>query len=49
MAMDRVEQYHTHTRMVDGYKILPVPISIPDGYPYPLCTQRIYLFLTDKI
>jgi hypothetical protein len=39
MAMGRVwqvEQYHTHTYIVDGYKNLPVPI--PMGiklYPYP--------------
>jgi hypothetical protein len=40
--MDRVEQYHTHTHIVDGYKILPVPI--PMGiklytYPYPAGTH----------
>jgi hypothetical protein len=37
MAMGRVEQYHTytHTHIVDGYKILPIPV--PMGiklYPY---------------
>jgi protein-tyrosine phosphatase len=48
--MGRVEQYHTHTRIVDGYKILPIPIPmgiktlfvpIPDGYPYPLGIQWV--------
>jgi hypothetical protein len=49
--MGRVEQYHTYTCIVDGYKILPVPIPIPTGmklypyptlwYPYPLGTQRV--------
>jgi hypothetical protein len=36
MALGRVEQYHTHTRIDDGYKILPIPV--PTGmklYPYP--------------
>ena len=48
--MGRVEQYHTHTRVVNGYKThahtrtrgyetLPVPIT--GGYPYPLGTQRV--------
>jgi hypothetical protein len=35
-GMDRVEQYNTHTHIVDGYKILPIPV--PMGiklYPYP--------------
>jgi hypothetical protein len=42
MTMDRVEQYHTHTRIVEGtkfylypyprYKTLPIPIGYPtDG------------------
>jgi hypothetical protein len=33
--MGRVEEYHTHTRIVDGYKILPV--LVPKSmklYPY---------------
>jgi hypothetical protein len=40
--MGRVEQYHTHTRIVDGYKILPVPV--PTGmklYPYPTRTHWV--------
>jgi hypothetical protein len=35
-GMGRVDQYHTHTRIVDGYKILPIPV--PMGiklYPCP--------------
>jgi hypothetical protein len=32
--MGRVEQYNTHTHIVDGYKILPVPMGI-NLYPYP--------------
>jgi hypothetical protein len=35
MGMGRGDQYHTHTCIVDGYKILPVPV--PMGmklYPY---------------
>jgi hypothetical protein len=44
MAMGRVEQYHTHTHIVDGYKILPIPI--PMGIklylcPYPPGTQWV--------
>jgi hypothetical protein len=40
--MGRVEQYHTHTRIVNGYKILPIPV--PMGmklypYPYPMGTH----------
>jgi hypothetical protein len=31
-----VEQYHTHTHIVDGYKILPIPIAMGIKlYPYP--------------
>jgi hypothetical protein len=30
-AGGRVEQYHTHTRIVDGYKLQPIPV--PVGYP----------------
>jgi hypothetical protein len=26
--MDMVEQYHTHIRIVNGYKLLPIPISM---------------------
>jgi hypothetical protein len=34
--MGRVEQYHTHTRIVDGYKISPVPMLVGIKlYPYP--------------
>jgi hypothetical protein len=36
--MGRVEQYHTLTRIVNGYKFLPiiVPTGIkPYPYPYP--------------
>jgi hypothetical protein len=48
--MGRVEQYHTHARIVDGYKIPPVsvptginlnPYPYPTGYPYPLGPQRV--------
>jgi hypothetical protein len=40
--MDRVEQYHTHTRIVDAYKILPVPVPIGMNlYPCPLGTQQV--------
>jgi hypothetical protein len=35
-GMGRVEQYHTHTCIVDGYIILPVPIPMGVNlYPYP--------------
>jgi hypothetical protein len=41
-GMGRVEQYHTHTRIVDGYIILPIPV--PMGvtlypYTYPMGTH----------
>jgi hypothetical protein len=41
-GMGRVEQYHIHTRIVNGYKLLPIPI--PMGiklypYPYPVGTR----------
>jgi hypothetical protein len=38
-GMDRVEQYHIHTRIVNGYKLLfvPVPMGI-NLYPYPYPT-----------
>jgi hypothetical protein len=40
--MGRVEQYRTHTRIVDGYKILPIPVPMGINlYPYPLGTQRV--------
>jgi hypothetical protein len=48
--MSRVEQYHTYVHIVDGYKILPVPVPTgidlnpypyPAGYPYPLGPQRV--------
>jgi hypothetical protein len=36
MAMGRIEQYNTHTHIVNGYKILPIPISMGIKlYPYP--------------
>jgi hypothetical protein len=34
----RVEQYHTHTRIVDGYKTLPVPVGM-NLYPYSTGTH----------
>jgi hypothetical protein len=49
-GMCRVQQYHTHAHIVDGYKILPVcmPMGInlnlypyPAGYPYLLGPQRV--------
>jgi hypothetical protein len=41
-GIGRVEQYHTHTHIVDGYKILPIPV--PMGMklypcPYPAGTR----------
>jgi hypothetical protein len=40
--MGRVEEYNTHTNIVDGYKILPVLMVIKlYPYSYPLGTQRI--------
>jgi hypothetical protein len=43
-GMGRVEQYHTHTHIVDGYKILSIPI--PMGMklypcPYPAGTVPV--------
>jgi hypothetical protein len=40
--MGRVEQYNTHTHIVDGYKILPVPVPMGINlypYPYPVGTH----------
>jgi hypothetical protein len=39
-GMGKIEQCNTHTHIVDGYKILPVPV--PMGiklYPYPAGTH----------
>jgi hypothetical protein len=46
--MGRIKQYHTHTHIVDGYKILSVPIPMDIKlypYPYPLGIQRVYQIL----
>jgi hypothetical protein len=40
--MDRAEQYHTHIRIVDGYKILSVSIGMK-LYPYSYPTIPIHL------
>jgi hypothetical protein len=35
-GMGRVDQYHTHTHIVNGYKILPIPVTMGMKlYPYP--------------
>jgi hypothetical protein len=42
--MGRVEQYHTHTHIVDGYKVLKVPV--PMGmkiYPYLAGTHTYWV------
>jgi hypothetical protein len=42
MAMGRVEQYYTHTRIVDGYIILHIPVPMGVNlcpYPYPAGTH----------
>jgi hypothetical protein len=42
MTMGRVEQYHTHTRIVDAYKILPIPVPMGMNLypcPYPAGTH----------
>jgi hypothetical protein len=38
--MDRVEQYNTHTRIVDGYIILPIPVPMRVNL-YPYHTRRV--------
>jgi hypothetical protein len=41
-SMGMVEQYHTHTRIVDGYKISPIPTGKKlYPYPYPLGTRQV--------
>jgi hypothetical protein len=39
-GMIRVEQYHTHTRIANGYKFLAIPVSMDIKlYPYPVGTR----------
>jgi hypothetical protein len=45
-GMGRVEQYHTHTRIIDRYKVLPIPV--PTGmklypHPYPTGTRTYWV------
>jgi hypothetical protein len=44
MPVGRIEQYHTHTCVVNGYKLVLVPVSVPVviklyPYPYPMGTR----------